>query len=647
MLTQTELKALNERTVYVGDPGAYPLDDEMIEILREESAPLQEAFPADFDRYLNLFYKFFPKQSVHVRTFYSGGFVCPKRKLKSGDQIDQSCYPDMIARHLDLDRWQHNHPKSNYPEHYWVAMREPKKASLKAIDFDNKENVLAFYCTHGFGGRIVHRPLPILTVEHFQAIKRIYDAFPNHIWCVSSATLGLHIWQKYVRPMPLHQIDSLNRPTLARIGLGNTEIHPMIGRAFRRPFGEDYFTITPDGLLDDWRKQLDYFENDARTPPFEVVFESLRQLMVQEWGRYQGSFEGKLRPSSKHPELARKHFHFGRWSSGLLDDVLTDLDQWATNGFSIAAFQSTFVSATAAKKHVSSNSAGIWTYKFDGDWVQKCKEWAIQGLPAEDSMTFVVLHLARWFLHIEFFGQEDRFDRTVEVLEHYCKSKHNGFISRLNQGLLHEVVQHVRRIVANANKPLTNERAKVFEEIRGKRANGTYKTNYHLEPLIRGPNEDTEASTVSSSVLFTLCSTLSGSDAQDVQGGNLTAKELRQQQAKTWNPVFDDRPLPESLKAKILGYYAGKDIRIKKPTIVAITRFLRHISTNPDGRRLSHQALKKFGFSNDRTRRHLGHLQLLGLIAIVAACPSAGISKCYSLTELGRQLIESETATAT
>lgn len=245
MISIEELKALNERTVYVGDPDAHPPDEDMREILWEESAPLQQVFPVDFDRYLDLFYKFLPKKSVHIRTFYGGGFFCPKRRLKSGDQIDQSCYPDLIARHLDLERWQHNHPSVRYPEHYWVAMREPQKSSLKAIDFDNKENVLGYYSTRD-GQRIIHRPLPTLTVEHLQAVKRIYDAFPNHIWCVSSATLGLHIWQRYARPLPLIEIDALNRPTLARIGLGNTEIHPMVGRAFRRPFGQDYFTLTPE-----------------------------------------------------------------------------------------------------------------------------------------------------------------------------------------------------------------------------------------------------------------------------------------------------------------------------------------------------------------------------------------------------------------
>lgn len=641
MLTPEELKALNERTVYVGDPDAYPLDEEMREILREESAPLQEVFATEFQRYLDLFYKFFPKKSVHIRTFYGGGFACPKRRLKSGDQIDQSCYPDMIARHLDLERWQHNHPNARYPECYWVAMREPRKSSLKAIDFDNKENVLGYYRTHGLGGRIVHRPLPILTADHMQAVKRIYDAFPHHIWCISSATLGLHIWEKLARPLPLHQIDAFNRPVLARIGLGNTEIHPMVGRAFRRPFGEDYFIITPDGLLDDWRKQLQYFENDARTPPFESIFDAMRQIMSQEWGRYQSSFESKLRPSSKYPDFTRKYFFYNRWSPSLLGDVLDDLDRWAVSGFSIATPQSTLLPATTLSKAPSSGGAGIWTCKFNGDWVQKCREWAIQGLPAEDSMTFVVLHLARWFLHIEFFGQVDRFEKTVKVLEYFCKTKNNGFISRLNQGLVHEVLQHVRRIVTVANKPLDENEAKVFEDIRRKRADGSYKTNYYLEPLILSLIEDTEVSTFSPSVLFTVCSTLSESHDQDE---TLTLKELRQQEAKLWNPVFDERPLPELLKARILGYYAAKGIRIKKQTIVAITRLLRHISTIPEGRRLSQKALKKFGFSNDRTRRHIRHLELIGLISIVPACPAAGVSNRFSLTELGRGLLEAETA---
>ena len=102
-----------------------------------------------------------------------------------------------------------------------------------------------------------------MPVEHLQAIKRIYDEFPNRIWCVSSATLGLHIWEKLPMLQDLTTIQVTTKTRLHKIGLGSTEVHPMPGRAFRRPFGQDYYTITDGGLLENWIDQLNFFENPA------------------------------------------------------------------------------------------------------------------------------------------------------------------------------------------------------------------------------------------------------------------------------------------------------------------------------------------------------------------------------------------------
>lgn len=643
-LSEAERKARNERTVYVGDPDAYSLDDEMIECLTEDSLPLEKVFPEHFKRYLNLFFKYLPKKPVHVRNYYGGGFACVKRRDKGGVEVEQACYPDMIARHLDLERWQHNHSNVRFPDYHWVAMREPRKSSLKAIDYDNKDDVLGYYRTNV--GRIVNRPLPILTVEHMQGIKRLHDAFPNHIWCVSSATLGLHIWEKFSRPQFLQAIDARDRPTLARIGIGNTEIHPMIGRAFRRPFGEDYFSITDHGLLEDWREQLDYFEGETATPSFAAVFTAMRELMAQEWSRYRGSFEpGRMRPNSKHSELTRRFFRMNRWMPELVDQVLENLDRWAAGGFDSSWKESTSqIKVPSAIRSLAPRSAGIWTCKFHGNWVQRCRDWAIQGLPAEDSMSFVVLHLARWFLHIEFFEDVDCIERTESILVEYCKTKSNGFISRLNQGLIHEVIGHVRRIVASANKPLEIKQTKVFEQIRTKRASNTFKCVYYFEELIRGPIQDCKSATSPSSVLFIECCTLSDGLEPEVPSF-LPAKQYWRRRAEAWKYEPDDRPMPEALKAAILSYYTKKGLRIKKPTIVTISRFLRHLSAISEERRLSIQALKKIGFANDRSRRHLTHLEAMGIIRINGYCPAAAISKGFRLTDKGRKLLDDTPST--
>ena len=102
MKLSPEQLAKNRRTVRVGDPDAYPLDQEMQDILREESAPLQEVFPEEFQRYTDLFFKYFPKRPVHVRTSYGGGFVCQLGVKKDATKYERPCYPDMLARMLDL-----------------------------------------------------------------------------------------------------------------------------------------------------------------------------------------------------------------------------------------------------------------------------------------------------------------------------------------------------------------------------------------------------------------------------------------------------------------------------------------------------------------------------------------------------------------
>ena len=177
------LQAKHDRVLRIGDPDTPAPDPVMQEILWEQSAPLQEVYPDELERYMNLFFKYFPKFPAHVRHGYGQGFLALKGKRKDGTKFERPCYPDLIVRMLDLDRWQHHHPRAKQPEYFWVAMREPRRSSLKAIDLDNKEDVLGHYQTRQMN-RLVNRPLPILTVDHMQKIKRVYDAFPGHIWCI-------------------------------------------------------------------------------------------------------------------------------------------------------------------------------------------------------------------------------------------------------------------------------------------------------------------------------------------------------------------------------------------------------------------------------------------------------------------------------
>jgi len=164
---------------------------------------------------------------------------------------------------------------------------------MNVIDFDNKNNLLGYYRRGSPEQGSPLRPLMTMPLDHFRAIKRIYDEFPNRIWCVSSATLGLHVWEIRPQLQDLLTIQVNAKTRLRKIGLGNTEVHPMPGRAFRRPFGDDYYTITNEGLLSNWIGQLNFFEN-PHTPTFENIFIALRSLLSKEFGNYH-HYSGILR----------------------------------------------------------------------------------------------------------------------------------------------------------------------------------------------------------------------------------------------------------------------------------------------------------------------------------------------------------------
>jgi hypothetical protein len=611
----TEPKSAHDREIHVGDPDAPVPDPDLDEIQLQESAPLQEVYSEEFERYLNRFFKFFPKTPVHVRKKYGGGFVCQKGTRKDGSQFDRPCYPDMIARMLDLRRWQHNHPNAKQPEYFWVAMREPARSSVKAIDLDNKENVLGDYRTRD-RNQIVTRPLPILTVEHLQKIKRIYDAFPNHIWCISSATLGLHIWEKLPGPQPLHLIEARTRPILNRIGLAKTEVHPMSGRAFRRPFGQDYFTITDAGTLSDWQEQLVYFEDDGRTPAFNSIFKSLLKVMCQEWDRFLYRREpGAVRLHSTQPQLAQ--FTKRRNHVSLRDVVVAELNQWADQDFPVTESITLPVEVNPAQskkpKSPSKERSG-----FNGKWVQRCREWATSGLIEDDSMFDAIFHLALWFYWIEFWQshENDRFDKIIDLLTQFCLTKHNGFITRFNLGQKQDVVHQVERAVNWAIETNTPHREKVFAEIRAKRETGSYSTVYFLEPLIGQPSVAPSSIPASSSVTFTECCSV------------LKEKKIS---PETWVFQPDDTPLPDALEQAIHNFYRRKELKMNKPTFKKLVRFLNFLRSKGGEGRLSIKALKKMGFSNHPARQHVKHLEEMGLIATQGYCPAAGISKLYRL----------------
>ena len=637
-------------------------------MLEELRTPLEKVWADEFARYVELFYKFFPKRPFHHRFRYGAGFLCAKGTYKGRDaKYDRTCCPALIGKHLDYWRWQNCRPEKACSPNYWIAMFPGKKSALKAIDFDNKQNLLGYYLD--VAGK--PRPLPTLPLEHLHAVKRLYDAFPGRIWCVSSATLGLHLWQRMPSPQSIEAIQAADRPRLREIGLGGTEIHPMHGRCFRRPFGQDYFTITDDGLLEHWVKQLDWFEKAAEPPSFRAVYQALRSLLVREWDGYGstgkmekvGLLEGK-------PHLLKYYRGKDVFNAEQLDDDLETLDAWADQGFpqvlavSVAVLTDLYPVNLPGIRHAAPDRPRQDTFRgkkpasgceidlsevCEGQWVQNCEKWARDGLPCHDSVFQVVSQLARWFCFIEWWDvpEDVRLEKIVDLLTDFVLAKHNGFVSRLDAGQERDVVKQVSRIVECAVTKVDESGKWDFMRVRYKRQSGQYQRIIFLEPIIRmsqggkaAEDQDSQgqeerligmedSNVFSPPVGFNICcSDLREENPQNqtriesqphdkthslplevnnglTDSGDIDKASSRRMEAEQWKFQPDDTPLPDELKATIEDAYREGSKRLYRPTMRKITWFINFLNKKGGEARLGVKALAKMGFPDYDARKHL------------------------------------------
>jgi hypothetical protein len=107
------------------------------------------------------------------------------------------------------------------------------------------------------------------------------------------------------------------------------------------------------------------------------------------------------------------------------------------------------------------------------------------GLVEDDKMSEVVFELAKWLLWIELYGEDDREYRTIELLQGYVLEKHNGFVTRLNEGKEREVLSHVERIVEGACD-MSSESKELFLRVRQNRQQGKYKRPILIVPILEG-----------------------------------------------------------------------------------------------------------------------------------------------------------------
>lgn len=582
------------------EPKGRQPDSEWAEILAEDQMPLPDRYPDEYARYKELFYDFCKKSPYHIKTSYKSGFIAPRQKKnKQGEMYSPWCYEDLLIRHLDPERWLASHPYEfaiDQPDVFCLGLRFGDKTKLGCIDFDNKTNVIGVYNTCMVGSDVA-QPLPILTLEHVQKIERLYDTFPNRIWCISSATLGLHIWERFTNLKSHRKVEARYRPKLRHIGLRDVEVYPsprLSHQVLRRPFGKDYYTITDIGLLSDWVDQLEHFDNPS-TPAFASIVTSLVDLARREWHRYHRQNGLFLTKSSVNSLNIDDKSHLKKF---VYDDVAIP----AAFLSEVARIEDWVASGCPKPEPVTSTCSGFTCInKPDSDqpefstdcqpvvnkkkgWIEQCIKFATEGLPKDDSLLDAISKLARWFYFVEFFDvpSTERIVETTALLEEFALTKHNGFITTLNNGLIADVESRVGRIVQRAIATSTEQ--DLFFRIREKRRLGQYANKLMLEPVIRG--------TASTST----CS-----------GYTCNIKEI------------DDSPLPDSIHRRLMKVVKSQQMRRRNgeyPFIKFSRRLLNALSKAGGEARIHRDVIFLFmeGKNPNQQHRYKSLLASHGLI---------------------------------
>jgi len=525
-----------------------------------------ESRPFEFWTYYDRFVRYWPKKRFHVKYAYQTGFM--EKKRKGSDQpipLFESYAVELTERHLDADSWADWKGRKGRTDPIWLGLHIPKLTTVDAIDVDAKKYLLGYY-QDGSSSNSPMKPVVHLPLEHFKLLKRIYDQFPRRIWCISSETLGVHVWKKHDRLQLSEIVHQKNKAALSRIGLGSIESHPMPGRCFRRPFGADYRTITPDGILTHWIDQVNYFENDGRTPDFPTICWELLNAVSLQWKTSVRCGPNKS-PVLKIDELEQELHEVQQWlkagctleplvpvpekvnpTTAICRDILaaTLNEQPAETTPPIQRMCQAILLVTFGEKTtediqpiLQEASAELNQQESDcrhtvrktgtgrhdltsmrnGNWPKELLRLARTGLEHEDSVATVVHEMAKWLWWIELFHlpESTRTAEIISLLTAFVLKKHNNCVTRLSNGHEQDLIAQIVRCVELASKIADAKSVNGFAETREKWLNGGYKYPIRIVPALTGSfdglsNKDTvsqvedkEDVSLSSSCPFVMC----------------------------------------------------------------------------------------------------------------------------------------------
>lgn len=425
---------------------------------------LSEAYPDEFQRYMDLFIKYFPKKSFFIKESYTLDWI---QKKKKDSDLSLPLFPSLatetVERHLDATRskdWRVFNGKKSFGHPIWLGLNPSQYSYFDAIDVDAKDYIIGYYSSSP--RKLERQPVVLIGLAHFQKLKRIYDCFPNRIWCISSETLGLHIWSKNNRLKKLKDLYRDRKVDLASIGMEKTEVHPMIGRCFRRPFGKDYRTISSKGIIDKWQDQLAYFDDpNGDYPSFRQIVMALLKSMIRQanaWKQSKYAYNLDQNRIKKIP-IAR------------IKNEIDLIYKWLKNGCHS-------VNPTPSFKNVPSN----YLFQNKTDWYHSLLRYAINGLDKADSLFDVTYDLAKWLYWIDLYElpESKRKAEIKNILVQYIQEKNNGFVTRLLKGKDKEVFSQIGRIIKLASSKSDEKSLSLFQRIREKIKNNRYKNKIRI-----------------------------------------------------------------------------------------------------------------------------------------------------------------------
>ncbi len=460
---------------------------------------LSHEYPEQFARYMELFVNYSPKKTFNIKETYTSGFLMRKRKNNDSPlPLFPQLASETVERHLDAKRWsdwkRSLKPDKNFcDDPIWLALDPAHKTRFDVLDIDAKEYLVGYYASTNsvrYG-----KPVMFLRLPYFQKLRKIYESFPERIWCISSETLGVHAWKNHQRLQKTIEVHTRQKNDLAAIGLAYIEVHPMIGRCFRRPFGSDYKTITPNGVFDNWLWQLMYFDGPKpQIPSFRQIVLALLKLMIRQakaWSSSEFSFDKNKARIYKLEILPIKE---------QIKQEIKLIYDWLNTGCCLAEpeqydeqnDESIIIENTIITSGSSSGSSSVVNSSIVGknDWYHKVLRHATNGLEEHDSFFDVIHNLTKWLYWIDLYDlpEKQRTNLIKNLLSEFILQKNNGFITRLSNGNEKEVYEQLFRIIKGVSEIDNSFSLDVFYNIRTKIKNNKYANKTRIIDAITGLN---------------------------------------------------------------------------------------------------------------------------------------------------------------